>query len=801
MLVSVKWLSDFVDLPENLTPAELADRFTIVCAEVEGVEPIEVQARGLICAEVRELNRVDGADSLRAAILDIGGGKTVETVTAAPSLLIGSRVVYAPKGAHVKAMGEIVDTAVRGRTSSGMILPGDAVGIAMAAREAVFLGPDVEPGTELDSDLFEDWAVEIDNHSINHRPDLWGHYGIARELAAIYGTALKPYPVVPVEALQDETLPEIPIEIDDPDRCPRYTGLLMKSVASRPAPLWMQLRLGHVGSRPIDFLVDLTNYIMLELGQPMHAFDGDDVDRIEVGTVEAGTRFATLDNVERTMPDGALMIMCRRKPVALAGIMGGAETEIKPSTRSMLLESANFDPYVIRRCTSRLAHRTDASARFEKSLDPANTVLAIQRFVYLGKSVFEDLTLASRLSDAYPKPLPKVSVTLDPHYACRFMGHHVTRDEITRILTALEFKVADNGETMTVEVPGFRATRDIEIEADVIEEIARFVGYNTIEPSFPEVTVRALERNPLQSLERASLRLLTQGLGMTEIYRYLWCDLAWCETLGYDPGECLTLRNPAAAGLERLRPSLLPGLLAAADLNRHHFSQFKLVELGSVFPRAENDHVERRRIGVLFGVRGKTAEDRQLAELKGAIETWSWQTLSHPVEFVSAEAEASHPWEHPYKTAMVRIADRDIGRVGAAPLELRRRMDDHLAAWAFAWAEWELDDLTDMVSAHAKLAVVPAYPEVELDFSVLVDGARRFTEVRRSIGAFDDVLVRRVTFVGSYEGGSVPAGKRSMTFRIRIGDPTRTLVDADVARFREAFEQHLTQCGAELRRA
>jgi phenylalanyl-tRNA synthetase beta chain len=501
------------------------------------------------------------------------------------------------------------------------------------------------------------------------------------------------------------------------------------------------------------------------------------------------------------MPDGALLIMCRRKPVALAGIMGGADTEIKPSTQSMLLESANFNPYVIRRCANRLGHRTDASARFEKSLDPNNTVLGIQRFVYLGKSVFEELTLASRLSDAYPKPLPEVTVTLDPDYASRFMGHQVSRDEITRILTALEFKVTDQGDTMQIEVPSFRATRDIEIEADVIEEIARFVGYNTIEPSFPEVTVRALDRNPLQSLERASLRLLTQGLGMAEIFRYLWYDSGWCDTLRYDPGNCVNLRNPAAVGAERLRKSLLPGLLAAADLNRHHFSEFKLVELGSAFPLIGNVHVERRRIGILFGLRSKTAEDRQLAELKGAIDTWAWQVLAHQVDFVSTDAEPAHPWEHPYKTAAIRVADRDVGRVGAAPLDLRRRIDDHLAAWSFVWAEWELDALTDLLSTSARLAPVPAYPEVELDFSVLVDGARRFTEIRKEIGEFDDPLLRRLTFVGSYEGKSVPAGKRSMTFRVRIGDPRRTLVDEDVVRFREAFDRHLAERGAELRKA
>lgn len=797
MLISLNWIRDFVDLPGHVTAVDLADRFTLTCAQVEGVEAIQIGAEGLICAELRGLERVE--ESLHVVALNVGEGKAVETVTAAPNLAIGDRVVYAPTGASVKALGTIRDASLAGRRSSGMILPGEALGIALAAREAILLPPNVPPGTLLEPSLFDDWVIEIDNHSINHRPDLWGHYGVARELAAIYGRELLPYPVVALEELEDVSLPEIPIEIDDPELCPRYSGLLMKRVESRPAPLWMQLRLGHVGLRPLDCLVDLTNYIMLELGQPMHAFDGDGIDVIEVCTAEAGTKFTTFDNVEQTLPDGALMITCHRKPIALAGIMGGSETEISATTKTILLESANFNPYTIRKCANSLGHRTDASTRFEKSLDPAHTVLGIQRFVHLGKAEFANLTLASRLSDAYPKPLAKVSVSLDPEYVGKFMGHEVTRQRIIQILEALEFKITDHGTTMTVEVPSFRATRDIEIEADIIEEIARFVGYDTIEPSYPEVSVRAQNRNPLHQIERSSLQLLTQGLGMTEIHRYLWYDRAWCTEMGYVPGDCLTLRNPAAAGMERLRKSLLPGLLAAADLNRRHFSQFKILELGSVFPGATGTHVERRRIGMLSGVRSKAAEDQRLAELKGNIDTWAWQILSHPATFHPVEAEPTRPWEHSAKTAGVHIGGREVGRVSAVPFELRRKMDEHLAAWSFVWAELELDGLTDMTADFSKLSPVPAFPEVELDFSVLVDATRRYADVRRAVAEFDDQLLRRITFVDSYDGESAPTGKRAMTLRACIGDPKRTLVDADLVHFREAFQQHLANCRMELR--
>ncbi len=797
MLISLNWLRDFVDLPHNLSVTELAERFTTTCAEVEGVEPIRVDAQGLICAQVQSVQSADD-DSVRLAVLNCGGGKTVETVTSAVNLKTGDRIIYAPSGASVQSLGKIVDTTVAGKPSSGMILPGDALGIALAAREPIFCPPSVDPGSPLDSSMFEDWVIEIDNHSINHRPDLWGHYGIAREFAAVYGLKLRPYPVVPVDELTDPALPEIPIEIDDAKQCPRYTGLLMERVESRPAPLWMQLRLGHVGLRPIDCLVDMTNYIMLELGQPMHAFDGDGVDRIEVGTVESGTKFTTLDELERTLPDGALMILSNRKPIALAGIMGGLETEISENTKSMLLESANFNPYIIRRTTNALGHRTDASARFEKSLDPAHTVLAVQRFVHLARAEYENLTLSSRLSDAHPNPPVPLSITVDPNHVRDFMGHDVSRERMIDILTALEFNVTEDGERLTVDVPSFRATRDIEMDVDIIEEIARFVGYDNIAPQFPRVQVRALETNPLQQLERRTLRVFVDGLNMVETYRYLWEDRDWCAKLGYDLAGSLTLRNPPAAGLENMRATLIPGLLEVADLNRHHFAEMKLVELGSAFPPSNGDHIERRRVGILCGARQKAADDRLLAMLKGHIETWAWQTLSHAAAFDAAAASA-HPWEHPDKTAVIHIGDRAIGRTGVVPFDLRRCIDEHLSAWSFAWAEFDLEDLVGMLDNFAPLSAVPPFPEVELDFSVLTDASRRFSDIRRELSAFDDLLLRRVTFVDSYEGKSVPQGKRSMTFRAKISASDRTLVEDDVTRFRAVFEQHLAKCGLRLR--
>ncbi len=610
MFVSLKWIRDYVDLPAEFDPHELGERLTLTTAEVEGVERVSIDARNLIVGRVESAAELPDTRNLRQVVLNVGEGKTVTTVTGAPVLHAGSNVVYAPPGSHVAAYGDITTTEVAGASSAGMILPADALGIAMAVQEAVFVGDTMPPGQELPSELFDDWVIEIDNKSITHRPDLWGHYGIAREIAAIYGRPLRPYPVVPLDELVGKTLPEVPISIADRDACPRYCGIVLEGVPTEPAPLWMQLRLGRVGMRPVSALVDLTNYVMADLGQPMHAFDAAKVDGIEVDWARDGEVFQTLDGSERRLTSSTLMIKRHGEDIALAGVMGGLETEVAEETTTLLLESANFDPATIRRTATRLGLRTDASARFEKSLDPGHARLAIQRFIHIAKEIYPNLTLKSRLSDGYPKPLQEISVAVNPGHVSRMIGRDVSLDETTRLLAPLGFEVTGDDGGWSVRVPSFRATNDISIEADVIEEIARCAGYDTIEPALPRVTMRRFEANALHELEQRTLEYFTTAQRFNEVHGYLWYDAAWLRQLGIDAGRCVELANPAAEGLHQLRRTLMPGLLAAVTRNRFHFPALSVIELGSVFKLGDsgNDH-EYRHVG-LVGARKSSATPR-----------------------------------------------------------------------------------------------------------------------------------------------------------------------------------------------
>ncbi len=542
----------------------------------------------------------------------------------------------------------------------------------------------------------------------------------------------------------------------------------------------------------------------------MHAFDGDRVDRIEVALAEPGEKLATLDGVQRTMPRGALMIQTNRRSVALAGIMGGADTEVTPQTTTVLLESANFDPATIRRCAVALGHRTEASARFEKSLDPANTVLGIRRFVHLARAELPDLAPASRLSDCFPNPPKPIVVEIDHAFMNRFIGQPVSIEQVKRILESLAFQVEalpgspDASEAkIRVTVPSFRATRDVTIEADVIEEVARFVGYDQIPPKLPEVTVRALEPTPLHELERQSIALLCGTQGFYEVHSHVWFEPAWLRRLGWDPGACATLRNPAAAGMEPapfLRTSLIPGLLQAVERNRHHFAEFRLAELGSVFRQSTNGGQERRHLALACVSHGRDHEPALSQHLKTTLQTWADQVLERSIQWLCPDQHANLPWQHELRTSVVNVGGRTIGMLTAVPTECRRAIDEHLAAWTIVMAELELDALVELKPQNQKVPHVPTYPQVDSDFSVLADAARRYADIADKLAEFDHPLLKRLWLVDAYEGRSVPQGYRAFTFRTRLGRPDRTLSDVDIQDFRRAFTAFLSRHGLKLRK-
>jgi len=393
-----------------------------------------------------------------------------------------------------------------------------------------------------------------------------------------------------------------------------------------------------------------------------------------------------------------------------------------------------------------------------------------------------------------------VTVRVSPRHLARTIGREVPTDEVSRILAPLGFEVTEAGTNLKIDVPSFRATGDVSIEDDVIEEIARYIGYNNIPPAMPRVSVRRFEPNALHELEQRTLDYFTTSQFFHEVQGYLWYDVSWLAQLGIDAGPCVELSNPAAEGLQQLRRSLMPGLLASVAKNRFYFPAFSLIELGSVFERGDPQDWEFRHVAAASARRGKGAENELYNHLKGAIEGWAWRRFARSVEFTPAPADRDRPWEHPHRTAEVHIGEVVAGRISVIDISLRRVIDEHLTAWGIAWTELRLDGLEQLGHVTERIDGIPEYPLVEMDFSILVPKAARYEQVREKLVSFDHPLLRRIRYVGSYEGDAIGPGRRSLTFRTVVGDDTRTLVDEDTNAFRRAFEQHVQTRGFEIRR-
>lgn len=797
MIISLNWLRDFVDIPASLDPQQLALKFTTTTAEVEGVVEHRSNFEGLLAARIDGIEPVEGEAKLKR--VQLTADRSYSTLSTAPELSVGDVVIFGPPGARV-AGHRLTTTDPAGRESAGMIVAGQAIHLTQVGAGAVFLPPSTRAGSMIDPGPFNDWLIEIDNKSITHRPDLWGHYGIAREFAAMLGTKVRKYEVTDSKALRNESLPEVPITIDDPAMCRRYSALVFKGLKAQPSPLAMQVRVAFVGMRPIDLIVDLTNYVMAELGQPMHAFDAAKLTRIEVAVAAPKEKFTTLDGVTRTLPARTLMIQSGRKSVAIAGIMGGAETEVSKTTETILLESANFDAAVIRRAAVAMGHRTEASARFEKSLDPEQTVTAIARFHKLAKAELPGLGLAGTLSDCYPNPRKIEPIMLDCDVAASVIGKDVGRKEISRILTAIDFKCERGRKSLLmVTPPSYRATKDISIQEDLIEEVARFVGYDSIEAELPRITARHFDEPARARLEEATLDYLCVGGDFTEVHDYVWFDDDWCQTLGFSAPATITLKNPAAAGCSRLRTTLLPGMLAMTDANRRIYDRFQLAQVGSVFFTGSKDveKSQRRHLGLIAARSGSKADQAVWDHLRHAIAGWGRQVLGTSVDFAVCKAEA--PWEDVDRIAAISAGGRDLGRLSIVPLTLKQAIDERLKSWSIAVAEINLTAAQALPIATLKLPRVERFPQVQLDFSLLIDATRRYADVRAVLNEFRHALLRGITFVESYDGKNLPAGKRSLTIRATIGAPDRTLTDDDSRAFSDAVRTFIAARQMELR--
>ncbi|MCB9787278.1 MAG: phenylalanine--tRNA ligase subunit beta [Deltaproteobacteria bacterium] len=790
MLISLRWLARHVDL-DGVDADELGRRFTLNVAELDAVHRVGAGLEGLVVGLVQRAEDVPDTH-LHACTVDVGDGTPRSIVCGAPNVAAGQRVVVALPGAVVGDL-EIVERPLRGVLSQGMICSERELGLSDAHEGILVLDGDPAPGT-LVSELvpLTDVLFEIDNKSLTHRPDLWGHRGIAREVSAILGRPLRP---LELDVDFTDARP-LTLTVEAPDACPRYSAVTLEGVTVAPSPLWLRALLHRVGTRAINNVVDATNFVMLDLGNPLHAFDRREVagDAIVVRFARDGETFTTLDGAERSLRPSDLLIADAERGVALAGIMGGENSEIRDDTLAVVLESANFDAAVIRRTAVRLGLRTESSARFEKSLDPALVADASRAFCRLLAELCPGVRVTSAFMDVARAAAIPPTIALRVDRVHRRLGVELGAARITEMLTRLSFGVrpAQDG-VLEVTVPSFRATKDIAIEADLIEEVGRSFGYDHIPPQPATVILTDPHPNHQKLTERAARIYLAKTAGLDEVLSYAFDFDPLLERIGAVPAERLRLVNAISAEMPALRTALGPGLLGVLEKNARREDAIGVFELGRVFlPGPTPDalpHQPTTLGGLVAEVAAEEDPDAALfARLSGVLRGLAPAVQRTPLRLV--QGGVAWPWAHPVRQARLMLGEATLGYVAELHPATQRALDVRQRAALF---ELDLDAWRESPRAAVAYRPLARYPSVYRDFAVVVAEAVRAEAVADAIEAALPGLVRDVSFQSVFRGAGLPGGQKSMAFAVTLGLDDRTLTDADVRAAEEAIWTSLAE--------
>ena len=591
MKLSLNWIKDYVKLPDDMYLKQLAFDLTMSTVEVEGVKELARQFDGIVVGKICEVLPHPNADKLRICKVDIADGEIHDIVCGGSNLEAGMLVVVACPGSYVRWHGEgepveIKNTKLRGVPSFGMICASVEVGLAdlfpvsddHEIMDLTSFG--FEAGTPLAKALdLDDIILEIDNKSMTNRPDLWGHYGIAREISALYDL-----PLVKIEEYTAPTDAEpFPIEIKDIDRCPRYIGARIEGVSVKPAPFEMQSRIWRVGMRPINALVDISNYVMLALGQPTHVFDADNIsDGITVRRADKGEELLLLNGKSLELSEDDLVIADSESAVALAGVMGGAKDSVLPTTQSVILEVANFESTGVRRTALRYDNRTEASSRYEKAVDPERCDLALSMTMHLFSELYPE-TRVTAFTDKYEKKLVQKEIDVEISWLERRLGKKISNEELSAKLGLLGFDVSFSGTSIHITVPTWRSTGDVGIKADIMEEVARMYGYENFEPT-PIVTSFEGAINQLDvDLVRKIKEYLAIRCNMQEIFTYPWMQDELVAAIIGDTTGILKLSTPPSPTESCIRSTLLPNICGAVAKNERFYSGFAIFEEAQIF--------------------------------------------------------------------------------------------------------------------------------------------------------------------------------------------------------------------------
>ena len=646
-----------------------------------------------------------------------------------------------------------------------------------------------------------DIILEIDNKSMTNRPDLWGHYGIAREIAALYDLPMTQFPHFDRNV---ENTAGFHVTVEDAERCPRYLSAQIEGLNVKPAPYQMQNRIWKVGMRPINALVDITNYVMLATGQPTHAFDSDHIaGHVIVRRAGEGEKLLLLNGKELALSSDDLVIADDAGVVGLAGVMGGAKDSILPDTSKVILEVANFDAKGIRRTALRYDNRTEASARYEKAIDPERCDQAFDLSMQLFSQLYPEIKVTG-LVDQYPEHLKQAEIDVPLSWLERRLGKRLSPDEIKHKMELLGYGISFDGDNMHVVVPTWRSTGDVSIQADIMEEVARMYGYENFEAEPITTTFDGAINQLDKDLERRIKEYLAIRCGMQEIFTYPWMEESYVNAVLQSTEGILSLSTPPSPAERFVRSSLLPNLCKAVVKNERYFDEFSIFETAQVFrdenytspydPR-EKLPSQRKNVAGAFATTDKdiTALFRKA---KGVVEMMARYVHMEALTFKQAEKPV---WADNVVWLNIYRGDEKVGDL--ALLAKKVSMACGIKNMNVMLFQLDQDSLVPLKSRTNTFTHLAEYPMTDYDISLLVDGSVQWKDVAQTVRGIKSELLHGAAFVDEYRGKQVPAGKKSLTLRLAIGSKDKTLTSAEIEEVASGVLNKIAKrFGAELRR-
>ena len=793
MLVSYQWLREYVKLPDSLEPEVLAEKLKLSTVEVEDIKRTGELLDNVVVGKVIKAEKHPQADKLKVCIVDVGDEK-LTIVCGGSNVREGMLCVVAKLGAKVKWHGEgepveMVKTAIRGVESNGMICGADEVGLEdifpkKEEKEIVDLSDlKLKPGKPLITALkLNDVIFEIDNKSLSNRPDLWGHYGLAREVAALTNRGVTPLEVKKI--VQGKK--NLQIKIENSKECPRYMAIQIEGVKISVSPLWLRQRLVAAGVRPINNVVDVTNYVMLGLGQPLHAFDAREVGgeagiNIEVRASKKGEKFKTLDGKDRDLAEGTLLIVSGDKPVAIAGIMGGENSEVKNDTTSIVIEAANFSGVSIRKSSNYLNLRTDASARFEKKLDPVLCENGLALAVELILQINPEAKVVSKIADVGGSKQRMRPIEMPLDFIEKFSGVNLPLKTSQTILQRLGFGVEVKGKYLEVTVPSARAEDVVSPEA-VVEEVLRIHGYQNVVGTLPAFIINPPIKNKLRQLERFFGEVAVRDFGYSEIYNYSFVSESQLKMVGESIQDSLELNNPLSKEQPYLRQSLLPNLLEVLRKNSDR-SEIKIFEIGQTY--------QKDLPGLRSSSGGSELLPRQdtyfmaiFNDRKVPMPFWQVKNMlirifdSLGVQFDLRSGDGKSCF-HPARNQNIFVGEVLVGNC----FELHPRVAKNFGIEGRAGVlNINLSELVNVLpqNVESNFKSIAMHPEVERDLAFLIDKDVTNFEIVSALSE-SDKLLKKIEMFDFYEGEKLPSEKKSVAYHFVFGSSDRTLTSEEVA--------------------